>query len=118
VTRSVEVRASARVETCAVEALRIFDAPKLDPIFVVLHDMGGGRGRLLIDCWGEAWAAYWGAMGERTLRQFITGCDTDYIANRLWPDRRRRTKREYEYLTRIVCVVQDALRTDDEVSRG
>jgi hypothetical protein len=76
---------------------------------VVLHDMPGHQGRLIVECYGNAWSTYWGAMGE-PIRDFITGASTDYIANRLWPTKQRRTKAEYDYLTRIVQAVQTALR--------
>lgn len=93
-----------------VQALRIFNAPKLDPIFVVLHDMGAGSGRLVVECFGTAWSAYWGAMGDRRLREFVTDCGTDYIVGRMTPMDRRMSKREEAYLTRIVAAVQEALR--------
>jgi hypothetical protein len=103
---------SMRVESVSteVQALRIFDAPKLDPVFVVLHDAGAGCGRLVIECYGRAWSAWWGAMGDRRLRQFITDCGADYLVARLAPGDRRLTKREESYLTRIVQAVQEALR--------
>lgn len=101
-----------RIESVSndVQAMRIFDAPKLDPIFVVLHDTGPGTGRLLVECYSTAWATYWGGMGDLRLREFITCCDPDYLANRLFPAKQRRTKADYDYLTRIVHAVQAALR--------
>lgn len=112
-TSSQEIGTSPlRVEavTAEVQAFRIFDIPKTDPVFVVLHDMGAGTGRLVVECFGKAWSAYWGAMGDRRLRQFITDCGTDYIVNRLSPGDRRFTRSEEAYLTRIVTGVQEALR--------
>ena len=101
-----------RVEPAHVEALTIYEADRLDPVFVVLQDFGGGRGRLVVECWGNAWSTYWGAMGSETLRQFIVGCDVDYIANRMWPSKQpRRVKADFAYLVRIVTAVQNALRT-------
>lgn len=99
-----------RIEPIQVEALQIFDAPKLDPIQVILHSTGQGSGRMVIECWGNAWAAYWGAMGNSTLRQFVTSAEADYIANKMWPVKQRRTKADYAYLVRIVEAVQEALR--------
>lgn len=53
-----------RVDNSAkTEAFTIFDAPKLDPVTVVLQDLGPGCGRLMVECWGSAWSAYWGGMG-------------------------------------------------------
>lgn len=57
------------VESSAV-TLRIFDAPGLDPITVVLRDFRSGSGEMIVACYGLAWVGYWGAIGERTLREF------------------------------------------------
>jgi hypothetical protein len=98
-----------RIEPITVEAFTIYDAPALDPVLVMLQDFGGGSGRLLIECFGSAWSAYWGAMGDNGVRGFVCKCSADYLANRLWPSKQRRTKNEYAYLTRLVEAVQAAL---------
>jgi hypothetical protein len=99
-----------RIEPAVVKAFTIYDADRLDPILVVMQDFGVGQGRLVVECYGEAWSTYWGAMGDDyDLRRFITCASADYIANRLWPSRMRRTKDRYEYLTRIVEAVQAVL---------
>lgn len=90
-----------------VRALRIEDVPGLDPVTVFLQDFGGGRGRLTVECYGEAWTAYWGAM-HAELRKFVTSCELDYLATKM--QRPRETKRGREYLLRILAAVQAALR--------
>ena len=95
------------------EAFTIFDAaPRLDPITVVLQDMGVGSGRLIVECFGTAWSAYWGAMGNKRVREFVKVCDPDYIVSKLAPSDRRMRKSDEKYLTRIVQATQEALRSN------
>jgi len=91
--------------------ITIFDAPKLDQITVVLQDIGPSKGRLIVECFGEAWAAYWGGMGNATIAEFVRDCGPDYITCKLI--RPRMLKRDEAYLQRIVEAVQEALRADD-----
>lgn len=88
----------------------IFDAGKLDPVTVFLQDFGGGGGRLVVECWCTAWAAYWGAMGTRDVREFVLDAHADYIATRMLPQDRKHLKRDEAYLLHLVKVVQQALR--------
>lgn len=106
-----------RIEAIQVEAFTVFDAPTLDPVTVVLHDLGGGKGRLLIECYCDAWAGYWGAMGE-PLVNFLTSCSADYIANRVHPGGLSRKTQRYEYLKRIVVAVQAALKERSSPETG
>lgn len=99
-----------RIEPVNVEAFTIYEATSLDPIMVVLQDYRVGSGRLLIECFGTAWSTYWGAMGDNGVRGFVCSCSADYVANRLWPTGQKRTKKDYQYLMRIVEAVQQALR--------
>ena len=92
------------------EAFQILNAKALDPIAVILHDLGDSKGRLIVECWGSAWATYWGAMGGKTLREFIVSCDADYIQNRMWCQQHKRTKTNDAYLRRVIEAVQEALR--------
>ena len=97
-----------RTEEIRARVLTIHDAPKLDPITVVLQDVGPGQGRLIVECWCSAWAAYWGGMGDRTLAEFIASCDACYVSGKLLPS--KYTKRDEAYLLRIVEAVQIAIR--------
>lgn len=105
-----------RVEVeSSVVTLRIFDAPKLDPITVVLRDIEPGRGEMIVACYGLAWVGYWSAIGDRTLREFMVKCHADYIANRIWIQHERRVKHRYAYLVRIIEAVQSALIASPEL---
>jgi len=99
-----------RIETQDARVFRIYDAPKLDPILVVMQDLGPGVGRLLLECYGDAWSGYWGATGERTIQQFVLGCSADYIAGKMLGGQHKRNKQSQAYILRIVEAVQTALR--------
>ncbi len=89
-----------------VEAFEIPSQPGLDSIRVIFQDAGPGRGRVIIECFGKAWGTYWGAMGNRTIKEFIKSCDADYLARNLCPALKLR---EEAYLKRIVTAIQAAL---------
>jgi hypothetical protein len=74
----------------------------LDPITYIMRDFQPGRGELVVWCYGKAWTAYWGSMGDRTIRQFLLDCYDDYIATKLEPDN--------DYVLRIVRAVQAHMR--------
>lgn len=74
-----------RVETGTVQLLRIFDAKNLDPIRVTFDDIEPGKGRITIECWGKAWASYWGGMSNRTVSQFFYQCTAQYLIGNLEP---------------------------------
>lgn len=100
-----------RIESAErVKVFTVFDAPKLDPVTVVLQDVAQGRGRLLVECYGSAWSGYWGAIGDRTLLEFLVDCHPSYIAGNMHPTDRRVNKREAAYMVRIVEAVHSALR--------
>lgn len=72
------------IEKSMVQKILITGLKRLDPISVYLEDFGGGRGKLIITGFGEAWSYFWGAMGDGyTLSSFIVKCDTDYLAGKL-----------------------------------
>lgn len=98
-----------RTETITPDCFTIFDAKGLDPITVVIQDMGG-CGRLIVECYGKAWSTYFGAFGTGPMREFLTGCDVGYVANRLEP-------RGGSYLHDITAAVLTALRPNASFSR-
>jgi len=100
------------IEPAQCEIFTIFDAPKLDPITVVLQDTGPNRGRVIIECYGSAWAAGWGAMGG-TIRDFMLSINSGYLATKLRPIDRQMTKREEVYVQRIADAVIEAMKPAD-----
>ena len=66
-----------------IRRLTISEVPGIDPIRVMLEDIGPGQGRINIECWGQSWANYWGGMGKETIAQFFATCDEHYLAGKL-----------------------------------
>lgn len=85
-------------------AIRLSDLPGLDPVTVITRDIGPGQGSILVECYGQAWSAYWGGMGPRTVRQFVASCDDDYIVDRMQSGQKA-TKAQRAYLSRIIKAV-------------
>ena len=96
---------------------------ELDPVTVYVTNYGEGVGKLVVECYGEAWAAAWSAMGEKTLERFVLSCDEDYLLNSLL---KRTVETDYEALCAAagargldLCVTSDvevAQRVDDLAS--
>ena len=69
-----------------VTKLKISGAKSLDPVTVIVDDLGPEQGKIIIECYGKAWSAYWGAMGAGGLAEFFCGCDNDYIIRKMLTD--------------------------------
>lgn len=72
-----------KIECSSVKKIHLSDIEKLDPITVYLEDSGVGKGKITIECHGESWSAYWNAMGDITISQFVTSCNEQYLAQNL-----------------------------------
>ena len=55
----------------------------LDPVTVYTADLYFGAGRITITCFGKAWNAFWPAMGDLTLREFVLSADNAYIIGKM-----------------------------------
>lgn len=55
----------------------------LDAVHFCMEDFGKGQGSITIDCFGEAWAMYWPAMGDYTIAEFLVKASTPYIVRKL-----------------------------------
>lgn len=82
------------IEQSVATKLLISQVESTDPITVYLEDLGSRtrdeaegktsvsrQGKIVIECYGESWSAYWGAMGDRTVSKFFADCGSDYLAN-------------------------------------
>ncbi|NWO11772.1 hypothetical protein HLV40_15380 [Chromohalobacter salexigens] len=70
----------------------------LDPISIYLEDYGQGKGKLTVGCWDATWSYYWGAMGDRSLVEFIIGTNNGYLANKLKRDGEKFSELDIEAL--------------------
>lgn len=78
----------------------------LDPINVFVQDYQLGRGRIVVTCYGQAWCGFWGAMGGRTVMEFVAACDAEYVASNMLSGRQERVlKRDRAYVERIATEV-------------
>lgn len=89
--------------------IRLIEIPRrnnLDPINVFVQDYELGRGRIVVTCYGQAWCGFWGAMGLRTVMQFVAACDADYVAGNMLSGRHEHVKKhERAYVERIATEV-------------
>lgn len=98
-----------------VDKITIPEQKGLDPVNVYFENYDKGQGRIIIVCYDMAWTAYWGAMGDRTIQQFVTECGADYIAGNLGNGQHyTRSKRTEEYLGRIVKAIHEHLTAQKE----
>ena len=66
-----------------IQKLVIRDIPSLDPVIVLIDDMGVGRGSITLCCYGKAWTMYGGALGDQTIVEFFCTAHDDYLAGKL-----------------------------------
>lgn len=93
-----------------VDAWRAPGRGVIDPITVILFDFQGS-GKIIVECFGAAWSNWFGAIGSGTLRQFLAGCDDDYLASKLITTTcRNTTKREETYLRDIARAIIASLK--------
>jgi len=72
-----------KVATSSVVKHVLTELEGLDPVSVTLEDLHRGVGKITIDCYGKAWTAFFGSIGDQTIRSFINSCDTHYLAGKL-----------------------------------
>lgn len=72
-----------QISRTPVTRLLISGVARLDPISVILEDIGAGRGKIILECFGQAWSAYWGAMGDRSVASFFCAQDECYLVDSL-----------------------------------
>jgi hypothetical protein len=56
---------------------------RLDPVTVYTENYEPGKGKITIECYGQTWSSYWGAMSGDTVEEFFCRCDEHYLANKL-----------------------------------
>lgn len=98
-----------KTEKQQVNMLYLTELINLDPIRVIFLDQEVGAGRVIIQCYGEAWTLYWGSMGEYTIKEFFLVVDIGYIVNKIDP---HAYNERLDYLIRIVTAIRAALRKE------
>ncbi|MFT6549977.1 MAG: hypothetical protein ACJA1I_000003 [Zhongshania marina] len=65
------------------ETYVLTDLERLDPVTVYVTNYEPGRGKIVIECYGEAWTAFWGGMSGQSIQKFITDSHNDYVINKM-----------------------------------
>lgn len=65
------------------ETYILTDLDRLDPVTVYVTNYAPGQGKMVIECYCDSWAVYWGGMGRATLQEFLLSCNNDYILSKL-----------------------------------
>lgn len=99
-----------------IERVSVPARPGLDEVSAYFEDLGGGAGRVILVCWDMAYTAYWGAMGDRTVKQFFAGCGVDYITGRMSGRHYKQGKIDQHNLDRVVKAVHDHLNLKQEAA--
>ena len=101
----------------AVKVHRLPASDALDPITIYVWDYEQGKGNLIVECYGQAWSAWWHAMGRDNIASFIARCDPDYVANNMRGPLQM-TNGEEKYLLRVATAVRDyfASRSNEETA--
>lgn len=89
----------------------IDDIPGLDPIHVFWVNSERGKGSITVICYGSAWTAYFGAMGESTIQQFVADVGVDYLVVKMQSSTLKQGKRHEAYLSKVIMAVKQSLRT-------
>lgn len=85
----------------------------LDEIRVYFEDVGAGRGYITMICWGAGWTAYFGGMGEDTIRMFVERVGADYLVNKMGNGSHlKQRKVDDNYLRKIVEAVKKHLKAN------
>lgn len=74
-----------KVAESSVRKLCITQVDGMDAINVFMEDFKPGQGRITIECLGDAWSNFWGAMGDSDIRGFFVSAGEDYLAGKLAP---------------------------------
>jgi hypothetical protein len=95
------------ITTNTITVYKIPAQNNMDMINFYLESLGPGRGRIIIECYGEIWSSFWPAMGC-SIHEFVYECPLSYLVTNLLPPKRA-TKKEKEYLTKICQIVREAI---------
>lgn len=92
-----------------LQALELTELRNLDPITVMWRDTAACKGKITIECAGNAWTATWGAIGRNKVCEFFAACDVNYLVSRLQHTGVKRDSGAEQHLARVIVAVQEAL---------
>lgn len=69
-----------KVTKSLVESILVEDIPSLDPVTILVNNLGEGQAEVTIKCYDKSWTSYWGSMGG-TVEDFFSRVNIDYLVN-------------------------------------
>lgn len=92
-----------------------FKAAQLDPVTIYVEEYSNTASRIIVQCYAQAWTAYWGSHGDRPVEDFIRNAGPEYITDNLrWGNNSLMLKaqegHQARYLLRIVKAMQEHFR--------
>lgn len=88
-----------------------FHPAGLDPITVYVEQYSERASRVTVQCYAQAWTAYWGAHGDEGAERFMRDCSVGYLVDSfVWGNNglmlKRREMDQARYLGRIIDAIQ------------
>ena len=109
-----------RINQATVIKVVLTELGNLDQVVFIAEDYGPSKGKLTIECYGEAWSAYWGSMGDGwDILGFINKANVDYLAGKLKPPGLNEHEIDWEKISKEIGDEVDdstALMMDDELT--
>ena len=72
-----------KVTTGTVKRYYITELDRIDPITCYVENYQPGKGKIIIECFGQSWSSFWGAMGTGDLQEFFVSANSDYLVTNL-----------------------------------
>ena len=71
------------------ETYTVLDVDGLDPVTAYVSNPTKGAGKITITCFGKAWSAFWPAMEDSLLQEFVVTADNEYIIGKMVQETRQ-----------------------------
>ena len=83
------------------ETILLTEIDRLDPISIYIENIDYTSAKVTVTCFGRAWHAYWGGC-DGDAKEFMSGCDVDYIANCMWDHRNNQNPIDWDKVGEMV----------------
>jgi len=74
-----------KVEASTIQKIEIAEVEALDPVTVILEDLGRYRGRITVTCFGRSWTHQWNNTGANSIAEFVAWQNAEHLASALAP---------------------------------
>jgi len=72
-----------KIVKSTVIKIKATELQDLDPVTLYIENIEPSKGKIVIECFGKSWSAYWGGMGEMSIEEFVATSGNDYIVGNL-----------------------------------